>query len=129
MNYTRAIFFKDGKTLTITDQEYQGIFKALAERVEWIEVQGNLISKDTIARLGNHEATAQMKKTQEANLERKLILEGQSDLVDMRRKLIEKKSIEHCQKEEFPVLLENPEEDYGSSMFYLDKKTGEKMYS
>lgn len=129
MNYTRSIFFKDGKSLTITDQEYQGIFKALTDGMEWIEVQGNLINKDTIARLGNHEATAQMKKTQEANLERKLMLEGRADLVDARRKLIKQKSIEHCQKEEFPALLENQEEDAGSSMFYIDEKTGEKMYS
>jgi hypothetical protein len=84
--YTRAIHFKNGDILTITEDELKAVQKAILGGNRWVRVQGELISADTIARIGNHHATAEIAVREEANNERNLILRGHSDLVDKRRK-------------------------------------------
>jgi len=129
MQYTRSIYFKDGQNLTITEIESEAIKERIKAGDKFIEVQRNFISVDNIARIGQHSSTAQIKKLQEADEDMKLMLSGNYALLEKKRRLKEQKSIEHCQKEEFPPLLESPEEDKGSPDFYLDKETGEKVYS
>jgi hypothetical protein len=86
--YTRALHFKNGETLTITDKEMQSIQMAILAGHKWLKVQKQLISIDTVARIGNHHATAEMQKRQEADTIRELELAGRSALVDEHRRLI-----------------------------------------
>jgi len=85
MNYEKAIYFKDGKCLTITRGEADGIISGLQSGGRWIDVQGELISADTIARVGTHHATAHIKKMAEADSERIMKIEGKGDVVELKK--------------------------------------------
>jgi len=93
MSYTKALFFKDGKVLTITEEEANGIKAGLLAGGKWVHVQEDLISADNIARVGNHEMSAELKRVEYADLDRKLVLSGRSDLVDAKRSLAKKMSV------------------------------------
>ena len=93
MKFTKAIYFKDGKSLTITEQEVLAAKERLLDGDRWIEVQGNFISADNVARIGQHESTTEIKKWNETNLDRSLIAGGRQDLVDAKRKLIKEKTL------------------------------------
>lgn len=97
--YTRAIFFKDGASLTITPQEEKTIKAGLLAGGKWVDVQNEFISADNIARIGSHHATAYMEKIEQYQKETDKKIEGSKI-----------KQIE--------------EADY-----YIDKNTGEKMYT
>lgn len=85
--YTRAIHFKNGDILTITEDELIASKNAILKGNRWIVVQGELISADTIARIGSHHATAEIAMRDRANEDRKLLLAGRGDVVDERRRL------------------------------------------
>ena len=86
--YIRALHFKNGDTLTITEEEMQSIKAAVLAGHKWLRVQNQLISIDTVARIGNHHASAEMTKRQEADTIRDLELSGRSDVVDEQRRLM-----------------------------------------
>ena len=148
MLYTRAIYFKDGKNLTITESEAKAITERMISGDKFVVVQGELISADTIARVGSHSSTADLKKYERAQIETQLKLDGKGYLVERRKELEKKIAIENIGKErvmigeEYENWMENnkPKELIskkqnndeamdGEPMFYIDKQTGEKMYS
>ena len=131
MMYTKAVFFKDGKHLTLTEQEAEGLKGRLIAGDRFVEVQGNFISADNIARIGNHEMSAEIKRVQSADVERSLLLEGKNEEVGKIREL--KKSIavrNHFKEREYlPELPMSEEEDArGDKMYYIGEG-GQKMYS
>jgi hypothetical protein len=99
--YTRAIFFKDGNCLTITPEEEEGIKTGLRAGGKWIEVQGEFISADNVARVGSHHATTYMDR-----------LEKYQDATELKLK----------EGEKTKIVIAEPD-------FYIDEHTGEKMYS
>lgn len=102
MNYPRVIKLIGGEDIIITEDEFQAIKKELQIKpTGFIEVQGELINKTSIAKIGNHHATAQMNK-----------IEGIQEKTDLKIKTSEVKRIA-----------------YNEPDYYIDKHTGEKMYS
>lgn len=135
--YTRALFFKDGSVKTITESEFEGVKNALLKEQKWVQVQGAIISADTIARVDSHHDTAMQQKRSEATAETTLMIEGKGELVDARRKLAQKmaienaikdnrKMIESLEKKSLPMSCE--ESESGNAEYYLNE-FGEKMYS
>jgi len=96
--YSRAIHFKNGDVLTITEDELRAVQVAILQGNRWFMVQGELISADTIARVGSHHATVEMALRDHANEERTLVLAGKGDVVDELRKQTARTTIEHHQK-------------------------------
>jgi len=146
--FTRAIFFKNGECLTITEQECEAVKFRLLAGDKFVEVQGNLISADTVARVGEHSATARMKKTEQATIENELLLSGREDIVLARKEKEKEIAIENIAKEK--TLVGKEYEDWlnkqavtpklnstqsdeeimrGDAAYYLDAVTGEKLYS
>ena len=85
MKYYYAIYFFDGNMITITKEEMEQIKNDLTKGMEFIQVQGNMINVKNIARIGEHESTAQMKILDKASVENGLLVEGKGDLVDERK--------------------------------------------
>ena len=109
--YTRAIFFKDGKCLTITPKEEETIKTGLRAGAKWIDVQNEFISADSVSRIGSHHATAHMEK-----------LEQYQEKTDLKIKDSETKRIGERIIDEDAKIWNEPD-------YYIDKHTGEKMYS
>jgi hypothetical protein len=93
--YTRAIHYKNGDILTITEEELIAIQDAILKGNRWVRVQGEMVSADTIARIGSHHATAEIALRDYANEERALEMIGQSDVVDKRREFLTEAAIKH----------------------------------
>jgi hypothetical protein len=108
--YTRAIHFKNGDILTITEKELIAIQTAILQGKRWVIVQGELISADTIARIGNHHASAEIALREQANEERALLIAGKFDEVDERRRLVARSAIEHHTSTAKPVSIRNSEQ-------------------
>ena len=127
--YTRAIHFKNDETLTITEEEMQAIQQALLSGNKWLKVQGEMISIDTVARIGNHHATAEMKKREAANMIRELELSGRSDLVDDQRRLQLSAAIEKSAELQasLPVISKSVKEQ--SDFMYWQDEHGIRHYS
>lgn len=128
--YTRAIHFKNGDILTITEQELIASKEAILKGNRWIVVQGDLISADTIARIGSHHATAEIAVRDHANEERKLMMAGQGDLVDKRRKLVAQAAIKHHEISQNKLLerTKKPRSELPEIMHWKDEN-GELHYS
>ena len=132
--YTRAIYFKNGDVKTITESEFEGVKNALLKEQKWIQVQGAMISADTIARVDNHHDTAMQQKRTEYTSEMIMIAEGKGKLVDERRKLAQKLAIENAIKsnrQEIAKLegkMTTEESKRGDAEYYLNE-FNEKIYS
>ena len=135
--YTRAIYFKNGDTKTITEKEFEAVKNHILAEKKWVQVQGALISIDTIARVDSHHDTAMQQKRFESTSEMVMISEGKGQLVDERRKLAQKlaienaiagnkKMIEELEKKSLPMSCK--ESENGDAEYYLNE-FGEKMYS
>jgi len=135
--YTRAIYFKNGDAKTITEKEFEAVKNHILADKKWVQVQGALISVDTIARVDSHHDTAMQQKRAESTSEMVMISEGKGQLVDERRKLAQKlaienaitgnkKMIEELEKKSLPMSCE--ESENGDAEYYLNE-FGEKMYS
>lgn len=135
MDYYYAIYFFDGKMLTITAEEMDRIKADLSRGAEFIQVQGNFINVKNIARIGEHESTAQMKTMNRASVENRLITQGREKLVEERKEKEKIRAINNTLKkqrfEEADFESENEKMlmEAEEPMFYIDKETGEKMYS
>jgi len=130
MNYNRAIFFKDGNVITITDKEAYAVKTRLLAGDRFVEVQGNLISADNVARVGDHVMSAENKRIENASIETSMLIAGKDEQVKKLRDLRKKLSMKSIQMEK-EELLELPvakEEDDGAPMYYLSEY-GEKLYS
>lgn len=101
MNYTKAIFLMSGEIITITVEEEKLIKSNLKSGAEWIEVQGNLINAKSVSKVGDHHATAYMKK-----------IEDHQEETNLKIKQDETKKLSYTEPD-----------------FYIDPHTGEKMYS
>lgn len=101
MNYPKAIFLMSGEVITITIEEEKLIKSNLKTGAEWIEVQGNLINAKSISKVGDHHATTYMKK-----------IEDHQEETNLKIKQEKTKRIAYVEPD-----------------FYIDKNTGEKMYS
>lgn len=103
--YTRAIHFKNGDILTISEDELNAVQKAILGGSRWVRIQGELVSTDTIARIGSHHATAEIAVREEANNDRNLVLLGHSDLVDKKRKSLADTAIKRqsIHQEKLPI--------------------------
>lgn len=64
---TRVIYFKDGKHLTIGEEEFYAVKKEILSGKKFIHVQNNLISVNTISRVGSHEGAAEMIRREKGN--------------------------------------------------------------
>lgn len=91
--YTRALHFKNGQSILITDEEMLKISAMIEQGLRFVKVQGEMISVDTIARIGSHHATADLQKRNESDVQRALENGGKSALADARRELIKNKAI------------------------------------
>jgi len=135
MNYYYAIYFFDGKILTITAEEMDKIKADISRGAEFIQIQGNLINVKNIARIGEHESTALMKTMNRAAVENRLISQGKENLVEDRKEREKTRAINNTLKkqrfEEIDFEAENEKMlmEVEEPMFYMDKETGEKMYS
>ena len=125
-----TIYFFDGKSVAITGDEMEKITNDISRGVEMIKVSGNLINVKNIARVGQHENTAQMKNWDRKSVERILLEKGKGHLIK------EKKEKEKLRA--MNVILKDREQDelaYTKDIkeldepdYYLDEN-GEKMYS
>jgi len=105
--FTKALYTKNGDVVTLTEAEAKGVMTALQTGEKWVVVQGEMFSADTIARVGNHEMSAELKRVEQADLDRKLVLSGRSDLVDAKRFLAKKMSVDHAMKAEAQMIALN----------------------
>ena len=129
--FTKAIYTKNGDVVTITEQEAAGLMNALQAGEKWIVVQGEMYSADTIARVGNHTMTTEIKRMAEADSERKLELSGGRSIIDAKRELKKKMAIERIASQEtkqIAAAMSNEESENGNAEYYLDEY-GQKMYS
>lgn len=129
--FTKAIYTKNGDVVTITEQEAAGLMNALQAGEKWIVVQGEMYSADTIARVGNHTMTTEIKRTAEADSDRKLELSGGRDIIDAKRALQKKMTIKRIASQEtkqIAAAMSNEESENGNAEYYLDEY-GQKMYS
>jgi hypothetical protein len=147
--YTRAIHFKNGESKLITDDEMGKIAMVLENydgKNKFITIQGEMISIDTIARVGSHHATAETQHRNESDLQRTLELNGQKESVDIRRKMIADKSMTSAigmDKQTFKKLagykieekrlemnkkMSSEESEKGNADYYLNE-FNEKMFS
>ena len=100
MNYLKAIFLMNGEVITITEEECKNIQKVLTERPQgFLTVQGEMINKSSIVKVGSHHATAFIKK------------------------------IDNYQKETDLKLKDGETLKLAEPDYYIDEKTGEKMYA
>lgn len=120
MNFTKAIYFKDGKCLTITEDEAENIVAGLNAGGKWVDVQGEFISADNIARIGNHTSTTDIKKIKTSQSETEMKIAGKGDLIELKKADEEKKAIESALKEKKVMI--------GEPAYYIDEN-GEKIYS
>lgn len=146
--YTRAVHFKNGESKLITDKEMEDIINFIGNGSKFVMVQRELVSVDTIARVGSHHDTAMQQKRNEADIQRNLEIGGQHALAENRRKLIKKTAISNVlgmEKETIKKLAEwdmdekilktnkrlsmsEKESENGEPDYYLNE-FGEKMYS
>ncbi|HUS99628.1 MAG TPA: hypothetical protein VMY59_04830 [Candidatus Thermoplasmatota archaeon] len=124
MEYTRAIYYKDGTSETITPAEEQGIKQRLLAGDKFIEFQGEFISADTVARMGKHHATETINKLEQNEADMELLSSGHQKLYKQKRELIKEKVMKRADREKTKQL---PEFDDGPD-YYLNEH-GEKMYS
>lgn len=93
MKYTRAIYYKDGTSDTLTKAEEAGIKERLLAGDKFIEFQGEFISADTVARIGKHHATSKVQDLNNKEVDFELLKSGRHDLHKKRRELIKAKAI------------------------------------
>jgi hypothetical protein len=129
--FTKAIYTKNGDVVTITEQEAAGLMNALQAGEKWIVVQGEMYSADTIARVGNHTMTTEIKRMAEADSERKLELSGGRSIIDAKRELKKKMAIERIAGKEVEQIesgMTAEESESGKAEYWIDEN-GQKMYS
>jgi hypothetical protein len=127
MQFTKAIYYKDGQCLTITDHESEAIKQRLLAGDKFVEVQGDFISADNIARIGSHHATYQIHKQEQANLETTMKLEGRDEELEQlyeARKRLALSSVGKESKEAKSIVAKG----YDEPDYYLTEN-GDKMYS
>lgn len=128
--FTKALYTKNGDVVTLTESEAKGVMEALRAGEKWVVVQGEMYSSDTIARVGNHEMSAEIKRVAEHDLDRKLELSGRRDLVDSKRMLQEKMSVAGLLKREEETLslpMSAEESENGDAEYWVDE-LGVKHY-
>ncbi len=121
---TRAIYFKDGKHFTITEEEFYEVKKNILAGAKHIHVQNTLISTDGISRVSSHEGTADMIRREEGNF--MIGLPHDSNLLALREKMRLPKSERIAQVEDRRMTAE--EDERGAAMYWIDEN-GQKMYS
>jgi hypothetical protein len=127
-----SIYFFDGKSMPISREELTAINKQISAGAEYIQLRGNLINKKNIARAGEHSSTAYLKNLERASTEHRLLTNGKTYLVEDRkdRELVKATNnilkIQKMEEEEYEKELRAIDT---APMYYLDKETGEKMYS
>lgn len=62
LEHTKGIHLKSGDLISITEAECLKIQQDLINGAEWVFVQGELLHKGTIARVGNHQMTVDMRR-------------------------------------------------------------------
>lgn len=129
MNLSRAIYYKDGRQLVVTEKEAEAVKARLLAGDKFIEVGGDFISADNIARVGSHAMTAEREKVKQADFERQMLSAGRIEEVEKLRAMKKKMAIEATTKEEMLALpMSEDQEENGEPMFYLNE-FGEKIYS
>lgn len=129
MNLSRAIYYKDGRQLVVTEQEAEAVKASLLAGDKFVEVGGDFISADNIARIGSHTMTAEREKFKQADVERQMLSAGRIEEVEKLRAMKKKMAIEATTKEEMLALpMSEEQEENGEPMFYLNEYE-EKVYS
>lgn len=124
---TRAIYFKDGKHLTIEEEEFYAVKKEILSGKKFIHVQNTLISVDGISRIGSHEGTAEMIRREEGNSQ--VGLPYDQKLLSV-RKLKEKMVVLPAKLERLgggSAAMTSEEDERGDAMFWVDNE-GIKHY-
>jgi len=96
LNYTHKIQLMNGEAILITENQAEAIKQAVINGDQWIVIGKELVNPKAISKIGYHHATNEEKKQNENMIEMALIKEGRNDLVDMKRKLVKEKSIQHA---------------------------------
>ncbi len=129
MKYYYAIYFFDGNMITITAEEMAQIKNDITKGTQFIQIQGNLINVKNIARIGEHESTAQMKIMDRASVENRLLTNGKKNLVEDRKDKEKIRAINNVLKmqdfeeRDFEAENERMLRESEEPMFYLDKET------
>lgn len=82
MNYTKAIYLMSGEVITITEVQEQTVKKLLAAGAEWVDIEGQFINSKSIAKIGSHHVTVEMKRLEKYQAETDLkIAESDKKLI------------------------------------------------
>lgn len=84
-----------GESILVTEKQANEIKEAVKNGADWIPIGEELINPKTIAKIGFHQATPVERKMTENNIEMRLAQEGRDDLIEMKRKLVREKTIQH----------------------------------
>lgn len=137
MNYTHALHLMSGETITITEIQAKAIQQALISGAEWLPIGKELVNSKSVAKIGYHHATSDMKKREDANIDRMLELNGKGSLVDERRALAEKIAVKNTIQDDRNLIkvleqkslpMSETESERGDADYYLNE-FGEKMYN
>ena len=146
---THKIQFFSGDSILLTEGQAEAIKKLIIKGSDFIPIGNDLVNVKSIAKIGTHHATNQIRRVQENMTDIKLVEAGRRDLVDKRRELIKAKTIKHSidkdrnfsdkvrigDPEALRVYMGLPEDIKDSGVvssdggdYYLNE-AGEKMYS
>lgn len=95
ITYTHKVHLMSGEVILITENQANAIKQAVVSGQEWIPIGEELVNPKSIAKIGVHHATSQERKQTENMIEMELVRNGKQDLVEMKRKLVREKTINH----------------------------------
>lgn len=147
MQFTKIVHLIGGEKILITEKECEALKKLLKQKPQgFVEIQNELVNKTSIAYIGNHSATSDMAKMDKATTETNLKLEGKEKILEQIKSEEKRIAIKSASNEKviigdsyLKVLgkivpieskpMTSEESARGDAEYYIDKKTGEKMYS
>lgn len=149
MNFTKIVHLIGGEKILITDRECEALVKLINEKPQgFIKLQNSLVNKQSIAYIGDHQSTSQIKSMDKAQAETEMKVLGKGNIVEAKKEEEKRIAIENALKEkntmigkEYKDWLKNTdikqldnkpqaEEEVmrGEPAYYLNK-LGEKIYS
>lgn len=145
MQFTKIVHLIGGEKILITEKECEDLVNLINKKPEgFVKIQNSLVNKISIAYIGDHSSTTDIKKTNNANLETKLKLEGKEDLLELKkekeRQIAIKSALESEQIDEAelraylnspdePAQLMTAEESARGDAEYWTDELGNKHYS
>ena len=149
MRYTKAVYLMNKEKILVTEEDAKKIREAVMRNPQgFVQIEGQLVNKSTITMIGDHSSTSHLKNLDKSQADVEMNVLGMGELVEKKRNDIMQKSIENALKEK-SVMIGKEYEDFiktevkeienrpqtseevmnGDVAYYIDKATGEKMYS